>query len=202
MKPIRNFLFFLTLSIATVHADSENLPSDSKELLTKLELFEEETLEKAQEVIIQKRAAVSKILQSHLDRETRSGNLETALQLKRAIEGLSDPTKQLEQSPGNSEEKTMAEPDEETSLLEFLIGPVWSHTEGRDLTFEFKEDGTGDKFLGEAVNPQSFEWQLDDQVITVKFGPNTRYFAVDLQRKELWETSEDGNRRVEYSAKN
>lgn len=92
---MKTFHIFVTLLI-TAHvstiAAQDPLPSDSADLIGKLESFEKQEFEKAQKAISEKRAAVAEILKSHMDRETRAGNLEAALTLKEKIASLSDLT--------------------------------------------------------------------------------------------------------------
>lgn len=81
-------LLFLTFFSSTLVGD-ENIPLDSAILVEKLTSFEAEERAKFVEVLSEKTNEVIEILQSHLERETKSGNLERAIALREEIKRLS-----------------------------------------------------------------------------------------------------------------
>jgi len=89
------------------------------DLVTKLESFEEIELAKVQDQIAAKGAAVVEVLRSHMDREMRSGNLDTALALKEKI------TSVLAMKPSDEERPSSPSKDEGSDMTEeFFVGPV------------------------------------------------------------------------------
>src|SRR5690606_37526997 len=92
MKPIH---IFFTVIISTHLSNiiaQDALPEDSSDLLSKLESFKDAELKKAHKTIEKKQTAVIEVLNSHMDRETRAGNLDAALALKEKIASLNPPS--------------------------------------------------------------------------------------------------------------
>lgn len=82
----------LSIHLAVVFpgiAADGKLPSDSQAILDKLGAFEKEERKKLEAVVSEKTAQVVKVLQEHLERETKSGNLEGAIVLRETIRQLS-----------------------------------------------------------------------------------------------------------------
>ena len=95
------YIRLLTISaflmvFATSTSASDELPSDSKALVDKLEAFVAEEEAKAAKTIEEKKKAVVALLNKHLERETKAGNLDSALSLKNKIAELSGTGVELE----------------------------------------------------------------------------------------------------------
>lgn len=73
----------------TALAAGEDLPSESKLLLEKLNAFENKEWKKFEGIVSEKTDQVVKVLEAHLERETKSGNLERAIALREKIQELS-----------------------------------------------------------------------------------------------------------------
>ena len=80
-------LFMLPWLISGVLGEVD-LPGDSAELLSKLEVFAANERLEAQVEVQEKRAFLRKLLQKHQARETKEGNLDQALALKAKIAEL------------------------------------------------------------------------------------------------------------------
>ena len=88
----------LSLVLFPLFAVGDDYPRDVVDVLSKLERFEAEELNKANEAISAKRSEVAKFLETALERETKSGNLDAALALKKKIEELRKSRKALSAS--------------------------------------------------------------------------------------------------------
>lgn len=78
----------LLLIIGGNLAVAQELPSDASEILKKLQQFEVDERTKAETAIREKRKAVAIFLEEILERETKGGNLETAVAIKSKIREL------------------------------------------------------------------------------------------------------------------
>ena len=87
MKRLLMISFLFQAFIASAD-EPKGIPSDSMDLLAKLQQFERAEHEKVDAIIREKRRAVAVVLEQHLVRETRAGNLDAALQLRNAISNL------------------------------------------------------------------------------------------------------------------
>jgi hypothetical protein len=76
---------------STAIGQEKGLPSDSLDLIEKLQQFENEERQTAREKISEKRKAVVEVLEQHLTRETKLANLDSALELRKLIENLKQP---------------------------------------------------------------------------------------------------------------
>ena len=172
---------FITLLISA-HVSSitaqDALPSDSADLIVKLESFENQELAKAQKAIAEKKAAVVEVLESHMARETRGGNLDSALALKEKISELSakDSTVEKAPSPPSSANPSINE--------EWFIGKTW----GNDIVaFKFHPGGTGIKLL--LVGPQKghefkMKWRIQESgAIEVDHNGAISYVWVNSSRR-------------------
>lgn len=104
-------------------AKSEDLPEDSKVLIERLEEFEAGELKKFEAVVADKRAQVTTILEQHLSRETKKGNLDGALALKAKVAELSETGSSLSEAAGAAM-ALPAEPNLEQAEAEF-VGTAW-----------------------------------------------------------------------------
>ena len=83
----RNFTFLLFLCGFTSHVVAQ-LPEDAKELVSKLSSWELDRQAELQKEITEKRTEVVSVLQTTLERTTKSGDLDGALAIKKEIERL------------------------------------------------------------------------------------------------------------------
>lgn len=85
-------LLFLILHLSffclVIHSSAQDLPKDSADLLGKLDSYAKTEREAAERRIQEKASAVAKVLESHLERETKAGNLDEGIALRREIERL------------------------------------------------------------------------------------------------------------------
>ncbi|MDF1657910.1 MAG: hypothetical protein P1U58_09880 [Verrucomicrobiales bacterium] len=193
-----HILPLLILTCLSALSAEELLPTDSANLLAKLQNFEEEELAKAREKIGEKTLAVVEVLRSHLDRETRNGNLDAAVALKEQIEAMAKTTVSAElkntPTPSNSTDSGTKETEK------FYIGPVWRNSDNGVLTFQFSENGSGIKKYKDM--PQPFTWVLTDEKITVSIPSNgaEKYFSAYLPQNEFWEVTAAGEKMTKYDA--
>lgn len=80
----------LLLVTLPIFAMADDFPRDVAEVISKLERFEAEELDKANKAISDKRSDVADFLETALERETKSGNLDTAVALRKKIEQMRD----------------------------------------------------------------------------------------------------------------
>ncbi|MEM7014143.1 MAG: hypothetical protein AAF585_22005 [Verrucomicrobiota bacterium] len=85
MKTLQIQALFLLLA-SGAFAQGAKLPTDSADLLGKLDHFAETERADTEKRIKEKSQAVITILKAHLERETKGGNLEAGIALKREIE--------------------------------------------------------------------------------------------------------------------
>ena len=76
---------------SSVTGQGKGLPIDSLDLISKLQQFENEEKQAVREKISEKRQGVVKVLEQHLSRETKLGNLDSALELRTLIQNLKKP---------------------------------------------------------------------------------------------------------------
>jgi len=81
-------VWILLVGFSLIWGVAEDFPRDVSEMISKLERFESEEWEKAKTRIVEKRKEVAKVLETALERETKRGNLEVAVALKKKIEEL------------------------------------------------------------------------------------------------------------------
>lgn len=79
--------------------DSVALPSDTLDLVAKLQEFEAAETAKHEAVVAEKRQAVANALKRHLERETKVGKLEVALAIKNLAQDLEQNTLSLKFAP-------------------------------------------------------------------------------------------------------
>ena len=180
---------YLVFSISVIGLAQE-LPNDVQDVLAKLDEFEAKERAKFEEVVQAKRNAVSKFLQQSLARETKAGNLDAALLIKKKIESLSPP------KPTASNSNSGGEPEGE---LEFLGKWSWIH-EGQSLTIE----KNGKAFITLPNGKITAEWKQDSETsISIEWGrmnSDTRdsrgNITFDTRRnKASFEGDDRGNRR-------
>ncbi len=86
MKPIIT-LFILLISSA-LFAQGDSLPTAAKELATKLETWESQQRSDLEKEITEKRMQVVKALNGHMQKATKSGDLDGALAIRKYISSL------------------------------------------------------------------------------------------------------------------
>lgn len=121
----------LILLIATSSGFSQdkNLPFDSLDVLMNLQDFEKAQREIAEKAIANKRELVIKVLRTHLQRETKSGDLDAALAIKKTIESL--------ETEGTSNPEQAAVPGDSLNL----VGSRWIGGQGKGTKIQFLKDG-------------------------------------------------------------
>ena len=101
---------FLALSIAFALGQGEAvLPREALDLIAKLQEFEQSERDKFDATVADKRQAVAVALKKYLERETKDGNLETAIALKKLIGELEKNTLTLKPPAVESGDKDFAE---------------------------------------------------------------------------------------------
>lgn len=86
-----NVAIGIGLLSSSVIGQEKGLPNDSLDLVAKLQQFENEESRAVREKISDKRQAVVEVLEQHLSRETKLGNLDSALELRKLIQNLKKP---------------------------------------------------------------------------------------------------------------
>ena len=137
-EPILFSSFFLT-----VYGEDAKLPSDSLELLRRLEDFEETERKKAEAVIQEKRDQVAEVLTQHLKRETQSGNLEVAIALRSKISELKLAD---EQAPEMPDEQETLDFIKQLESVTFLIPPGDEFAYRDGILNQKRKNGTQGKY--------------------------------------------------------
>ena len=177
MKPT-HFLFSMALLTLASAEEKGSLPSDSLDLLAKLQQFETNERTKFETAVLEKRKAVIAVLEKHLDRETKSGNLDGALQLRKAIEGLATIQPPVSDPGANSPAV-----EDKDSFAKWLTGKKFTHTDThgrRILTFERR------KLIYQTIDAdrtKEVEFEIvDSRTVTYSDGAPWRLtFSPDLQ---------------------
>lgn len=134
MKAFQIQSLFLFVA-AAAFAQDNNLPTDSAGLLSKLDDFTEEERAATEERIKEKSRAVIALLKTHLERETKAGDLEAGIALKREIERLEEAAGGASFSPAapvsNSGHLTVKIQIDGYSELKLRGSELWiDHTKG------------------------------------------------------------------------
>lgn len=95
MKPL-----ILSLVVFPLFAVGNEYPPDVTDVLAKLERFEAQEWDRANKAISEKRSEVADFLETALERETKSGNLDGAVALKKKIAALRMTKESSSGSPG------------------------------------------------------------------------------------------------------
>ena len=119
------FLLLLLPSLLILSVSAEDLPDEVLDVLAKLKDFESSESKPYHEKIVEKRAAVSKFLEQSLTRETKSGNLESAIAIKAKIESLSGPVT-LPSDIAPEDRLTVAPNKDENTMTTSLVGTTWT----------------------------------------------------------------------------
>ncbi|MEM9283165.1 MAG: hypothetical protein AAGA96_15175 [Verrucomicrobiota bacterium] len=168
---------------------ANELPQDSAVLLEKLEEFEQNEHQKLKESIRSKRAQVAKLLEQHLQRETKSGNLERALLLKGEVERLT-----AEEDPASADMDSGASTNGSEEINEdWFVGKSWKKKDGSTV-FKFEERGAATMTSGEHTEEK--EWKIDRDLRGVAvFRGSSRavYFWFDGSDQVIRTQSEDRN---------
>lgn len=133
MKTLKfGLLIFSFIAGSTSIFAQEKLPPDSERLLQRLTEFEEKEREKAKAAIFEKRVLVVEALKSHLENETKRGNLDAAIALRKKIDELSESPKSDKQASA-------------VSQIKVLPRSKWTGTSpdsGTVFTFDFQDKST------------------------------------------------------------
>ena len=89
---MNRFLVTLVVGFAPCFLQAQELPKDVADTLNKLNKFEHHVRAEADDQVSDKRTEVSRFLQEALTRETKAGNLDSALAIKGLIESLQSKT--------------------------------------------------------------------------------------------------------------
>ena len=180
MKPLILFYFTLTvLCFSSLNADE--LPGDTKELLSKLDAFSEQVLTNAQDEIRKKEAQVITVLAAHLKRETKAGNLKTALSIQAEIDRLKN-NKTASVQKGKTDD-TKKRPTLESSLR--ASSTVWFQT--RRPEYRLHIDSENDTYFIEVEGERkpAKVTLLDDSTVQIYYGKNTTHVC-SLKDEGLW----------------
>jgi hypothetical protein len=112
-------LLALTLIAANASAEDPPLPAEAIKVLKDLDA-----------AIAKLKAKAAADLQKVQDKETKAGSLETALAVKKAIEGLREPVSPAKEAGFSSEKEVMA-------LIK--MRPNWKFANGRTAVFDSKQ---------------------------------------------------------------
>ena len=85
---ISSFIFLAIVAIG--FAEETELPADSRDLLASLKKFEDTERLRLQVKLELKRKEVIEVLQRHVERETKAGNIKLAIALRKVIKDLGD----------------------------------------------------------------------------------------------------------------
>ena len=88
---------------------ADELPEDSKDLVEKLEAFKTSEEKKLEAMLLNKQQAVVKILTQHLERETKSGNLDGAVAIRKRIASLNGQSKIEDPNQSQENEEPLRE---------------------------------------------------------------------------------------------
>ena len=142
---MRPTILLFTLCLPFLGICQESIPKDSGELLKKLEAYSAELRSETEAKIVQKENEVIDVLQKHLTRETKSGNLQSALALKNMIDTLKKGPAEKEVLSLDSEAPSSNLERLPRSVREF-IESKWGLSGGNKYSFE--DDGTGESDIG------------------------------------------------------
>lgn len=171
---------------------TEELPTDASEILKKLEVFEKSELQKANDQIAEKRRSVIEFLQTIMDRETRNGNLDGAIAIKKQI-GLLTPTSSTVDAPAV----------EEIVDESWFVGKTWAN---RIVEFQFRADGVGTKKLlvGEQQGRDfPMKWRVHESgsIEIDHVGVKAYIWPKTSRRAEISQTTDPKNSREEIELK-
>ncbi|NNE55201.1 MAG: hypothetical protein HKN32_04225 [Flavobacteriales bacterium] len=146
-------------------------PRDVVDVLSKLERFEAEELARANKAISDKRNEVADFLETALVRETKSGNLDTAVALKKKIEELRK-SKPLSVSSGS---KTAAQGKADIGFADWLETVEFHDDTGRWIV-------TGTEVIQHSNNgaTKSFKRTKSDQDSKISFEASGTVFRFEI----------------------
>lgn len=175
MKPCFFLLLIISLAIGHAQERSAALPADTLDLLAKLQAFEAAETERVDAAIAQKRQQVAEVLKTHLDRETKAGNLETALALKNLISELEENSLNLELPAAGGEFSAFVR------NIEMHDEVGWWEVVENELVQHINNGGV-----------RRFPCQVDDEKQRVSFSANGRtYFFKFLADRSMGIRSAD-----------
>lgn len=168
----------------------DELPSDARDLVDKLAIFSKEAREKVEGEIRVKESQVAQILGTHLQAQTKAGNLNGALAIQKVIYELS-PEKPSEDEKMVASAESVTETGNELDFLDH----VWSADGGKIGTYQFLSDGTG--FKGFRGVPRPITWTLNDGGLVVAKTPiGEEIFHFGRRAAECYAIAADGKTRV------
>jgi len=157
----------ICLNVAT-SSIAQDLPSDANEILGKLKEFEAEEKAKAERAISEKRKAVASYLEEILERETKNGNLESALAIKTKISELTEspPTEAKDSEPMTTElPKTGRQFERWLATVEFFVDDIVLLYED-DRIYTYK-DGVRNAGHKAEIDGTMIRWDWADSVFNV-----------------------------------
>ncbi len=189
MKLIFYFFLLGTLLAAVAVSDDQKLPRDSTELLEKLSQFEETERARTESAIAEKRNQVAALLRAHLQRETKSGNLDAALELRKKIEVLSGTTTpQSQPIPSTPENKL------DDNFVNWLATVTFVESSGVRFSV------TAQTVTAVYLNGTTYEYPItaidsDKREVAWKYSSNSdkvNFFKVDSSRRKAIRTKASG----------
>ena len=157
-------------SFAFVAVAQDELPRDTTQLAEKLTQFSAERRAAAEKEISEKQKRVVVILRTHLERETKKGNLKGALAIQSLIDSLTQTKEKVATNPQTSHAMVKRKPT--PKLLE---GTKWKNISGETVcsAIDFVSDEKCDatvRSTGNAIN----------QTFTVGGAPGEETFKLKL----------------------
>ena len=163
------FCILFAFSTSLVAQDKVGLPTDSLDLLAKLQEFEKSERAKVERSIEEKRKIVAEHLREHLNRETKAGHLDVALEIRNAIQLLSNPS--VENMESSKEQPTPTQ----TSPVETLADTEWLRDEekakeGESAIVKFYKTGATLQVKWKDGSSGSYPFTTDGRELTFSPG--------------------------------
>ena len=173
MKAHSLLILIIAVFVATpLHGDE--LPTDSQELIRKLDEYAAATRAKAETEIAKKSEQVVQLLNAHLQREAKSGRLQSALAIQAKIKELN--------AAGAKQEKPEAKVVSTSPNPEWYQNKTWAANNSK-VHFTFKEDGTGIKRISNGTELPMNWTLLSNGCIRTSHAGFLEYFWFDSSRR-------------------